>query len=369
MLEIQKFIYNHIDNWEQLLVAPPYNLIIRKDNGFILFKYSTLKSNFNEQIVIEARGIILDEKTFDIVAYSFPKFWNIDEKPSLINWENSIATEKIDGTMIRVWCGHGKWYVSTMNNIDANNAPIDGGKGYYKNFYDLFMAAARNCNFNIENLVPGYCYTFELVSKYNTIVLPYDEPTLYHISTRDMLTLQEIEIDIGIQKPREYRCNNEQDFRELVEKMDKTHEGIVVHDMQYNRVKIKTSSYFLMHHLAHNGKIKTSYALDLIMKNDYDEFLSYFPYYKKAFNELIEQINIWKSILFAIDSETKQLLSIHPDMNRKDYANAIKNCDKKAWRFLAYDNKLLSSWDKYWGDSKKFLHFISVQDDVLEKGD
>ncbi|MBP5785213.1 MAG: hypothetical protein J6W16_06495, partial [Methanobrevibacter sp.] len=65
-LNIQWFIEQHQD-WEKLLSEKPYCLIISREqwNGMnlIMFKYNMINSDFNEPIVKECRGLILDEDT------------------------------------------------------------------------------------------------------------------------------------------------------------------------------------------------------------------------------------------------------------------------------------------------------------------
>ncbi len=56
MLAIQKFIADHPADWADLLSAAPYNLYITEQDGFVLFKYNQISSDFNEQICKEARG-------------------------------------------------------------------------------------------------------------------------------------------------------------------------------------------------------------------------------------------------------------------------------------------------------------------------
>ena len=45
-------------NWRELLVEAPYYLKITEDNGFVMFKYNQISSDFHQQLVREARGII-----------------------------------------------------------------------------------------------------------------------------------------------------------------------------------------------------------------------------------------------------------------------------------------------------------------------
>ena len=74
MLKIQEFILAH-ENWRELLAAAPYNLKISEDDGFVLFKYNQISSDFNEEICKEARGLILDSTdNFKVVRLAFYKF-------------------------------------------------------------------------------------------------------------------------------------------------------------------------------------------------------------------------------------------------------------------------------------------------------
>ena len=85
-LKILKFVKNN-ENWEELLSQDPYNLIITRDNGYIMFKYDQIKSDFSLDIVKEARGIIFREKDFKVVCFPFIKFFNVEEPyADDINW-------------------------------------------------------------------------------------------------------------------------------------------------------------------------------------------------------------------------------------------------------------------------------------------
>ena len=73
----------------------------------------------------------------------------------------------------------------------------------------------------IEKLNPDCTYTFELVSPYNKVVIYYDNPMVYHIGTRYNLNFEEMDIDIGIQKPKSYKLEGQDEYiRFVLEKMD-----------------------------------------------------------------------------------------------------------------------------------------------------
>ena len=293
MLAIQKFIAEHPADWADLLSAAPYNLYITEQDGFVLFKYNQISSDFNEQICKEARGLILDGTDgFKVVRLAFTKFFNIDEPfAAHIDWNTAVATEKIDGSIMSVWYARGQWHISTNGTIDAFKAPI-AGVGRYNNFGELFTSVL---NFDTieKHLNRRYCYTFELVSPYTKVVIDYPETALYLLSIRDMASLQEKTFIpygfcemLGVRFPQEWRLNTEKEYRKIVENMTKGHEGIVVRDAAGQRVKIKTLLYFEMHRARNNGVLTLERAVGLILQNDHHEFLSYFPEYTNYFNSL-----------------------------------------------------------------------------------
>ena len=95
-LELLNIIKNN-KNWEEILTNKPYNLKIKRNNGYILFEYNQIDSDFSLQAVKEARGIIFREKDWKVVCFPFVKFFNVDEiYTDKIDWNNCKVQEKID---------------------------------------------------------------------------------------------------------------------------------------------------------------------------------------------------------------------------------------------------------------------------------
>lgn len=340
MLKIQEFIKAH-DNWEELLSNAPYNLKISWDDDFVLFKYSQIDSDFNEEICREARGLILDARDdFKVVRYAFKKFFNIDEGyADQLDWDTAVATEKIDGSIMSVWYARGKWRLSTNGKIDAFKAELNG-VGPYKTFGDLFESVLPLSTF--ENFNKVRCWTFELVSPYNKIVIDYSETKVYLLSIRDITNLWELPLDgveilgdfLGVATPQRYNLNNEADYRKVVEQMPEGHEGIVVRDATGNRVKIKTLLYFQMHKAKNNGVITLERIVDLILKNDDEEFLSYFIEYRPKFSHIR---NVREKILSRIE-EINTLAKNYSSKKEIALDNSIPNCEKRFY-FNAFDKR------------------------------
>lgn len=347
MLEIVKFIHEHED-WETLLSNAPYNLKISWDDGFVLFKYNQINSDFNEPICLEARGLILDSlDNFKVVRMAFKKFFNLGEGyAAKLDWDTAVATEKIDGSIMSVWYARGKWHLSTNGKIDAFKAELNG-VGPYKTFGDLFESVLPLSKF--KNYNKNRCWTFELVSPYNKVVIDYPETEVYLLSIRDMTTLEELSLDMveafgdanGFILPQRYDLNNEEDYRKVVEQMPEGHEGIVVHDVNGERVKIKTLLYFQMHKAKNNGVITLERIVDLIRANDHHEFLSYFPEYTDLFNHVKQQLDNIEVVLEKVRQDVGEWYHQYgQNAPRKWFAMDYGKNPRAALYFAAYDGKL-----------------------------
>lgn len=362
MLRLVQFIREH-KNWRELLTAPPYCLKITEDEDYILFKYNQISSDFNEKICREARGIILQKGTWRVVRFTFEKFFNLKEpQAAQIDWWNCSASEKIDGSIVSLWYDwtNEKWRVSTNGSLDAYQSELPNPI-YHKTFGELFEDTATQCGLDYSLLNPEYCYTFELVSLENKVVISYPEPALYLLSVRDMETLEEknsyFDIGKGILHPKEYNLNSEEEYRQLIEDMPEGHEGIVVRDGNGNRVKIKTPLYFQLHRQANNGKVSLEHIIDLIRENDTDEFLAYFPEMKSIFEDVrgrLERCNAKIVEVQAYADYWKENIGskFSKEIARKNYASC-NNHELKALYFKAYDGNLREWVDKL--TTKQFI--------------
>jgi hypothetical protein len=370
MLKIQEFILAH-DNWRELLADAPYNLKISEDDGYVLFKYNQIASDFNEEICKEARGLILDtQDNFRVVRYAFKKFFNVDEGfAAHLDWDSAVATEKIDGSIMSVWYARDKWHLSTNGTIDAFKAELNG-VGPYKTFGELFESVLPLSTF--ANYNKHRCWTFELVSPYNKVVIDYPETKVYLLSVRDMDSLEELTLDAvemladanGLTVPERYDLNNEADYRKVVEQMPEGHEGIVVRDANGERVKIKTLLYFEMHRAKNNGVITLERIVSLIRANDHYEFLSYFPEYQSVFDDVKRQIDHSEVVVEKVRQDVAEWKNNNKDVYEQDARMARKwfaqDLGKKGPLYFAeYDGKLANAVDSL--ETKKFISLFKIE--------
>lgn len=315
-LKLIDFIKEHSD-WEVLLSQTPYCLKISRDQKFghnlVMFKYSQEDSDFSNDIVKECRGIILDEDTLEPISVPYFKFFNYGEPNAVeIDWSSAKVLEKIDGSLIKVvkFSDH-DILVSTNGVIDAFKCEINSQvSSPYNNFGELFWAAIRNqmidCGYSLDNTDPvewlanklstKTTYMFELCSKYNKIVVQHKEPKLYFHGWRDNILLNEMPFEICIlidtfDCPLDYNLKSLDECVAAAQAMPWDEEGYVVVDKNFNRVKIKSPAYLMVHRMANNGNMSIRRAIDVYMAGECDEILAYFPEYKSAFDEINKRFN------------------------------------------------------------------------------
>lgn len=371
MLNIQDFILKN-KNWEELLSASPYCLKIKRKDDYIKFNYNQIESDFSNPLVQEARGIIFYEPTWEAVCVPFFKFFNYGESnASKLDWKTARILEKIDGSIISVWFHNGKWHISTNGTIDANDAEIQFSTEGFKTFYDVFFDAARK-SFPIKMfedilartnyyLNTRYTYIFELVSPLTKVVISYPENKLYHIGTRDNISLQECEMNLGVEKPKEYKFSSMEETIEFARKFDKNHEGFVIIDSNYKRNKIKSEVYLSLHRLKGEGAMTNKRALDLISINEQEEFLSVFPEYTTLFRKVEKDLEIFISSF----EEAYKVFKEHKGLPRKEYADKVSQYILKTGKkyisqylFMFYDSGILPN-DFFKGlDSEKMFKIM-----------
>jgi hypothetical protein len=343
MLKTLNYIKTH-ENWKLKLEAPPYNLIIKEEGGLAILSY-TPKSDFNEMICRESRGLVIDAETFEIVNYGFDKFFNYsDPFAAKIDWGTASIQKKIDGSLIKIaYSEKGrcsldgkKILVSTNNCIFAADAPVnklgdnERGDGEISNFEKLFWKAVANAGaarnkpdiLNKTNILPGYTYMFELCSPYNRVVVPHSKIEIYHIGTRDNETLEEVETDIGIQKPEKYGFGTLEECVASVSKLPYNEEGYVAVDKNYNRVKIKSPAYVATHHIISNISDKRIFLL--IRDGQSESFLSQFPEYREMVERVERKVSNFAEYVSEFTRASK-LLEIPPGKDYdKEYAMIVK---------------------------------------------
>lgn len=341
---IGSFCAEHEDYLE-LLAAEPYYIKIKEDGPYIIFNYDQIRSDFNNPIVREARGIIFRKDKWEYpVCWAFNKFGNYGESyvPD-IDWNTAFVSEKVDGSLIKVWWD-GDWNISTNGTIDAFKAELNNVK--FSSFGEYFInTLLRYYNNSTEfycHLDTDYTYMFELVGPYNRVVIPYEEPAIYFIGARDKTTGEEFccsKVVAGalamdcFNRPAQYSLSSLSDCVKAAELKSWDDEGFVVCDAWFNRVKIKSPAYVMAHYARNNNVINRKHLIKVILAGEAEEFLCYAVDYKEELEIVQNLMNAYCKVGDQIAKSCQRLC----DIPKKTYAYWVQTLPK-IYHDLAFRN-------------------------------
>lgn len=364
MLEVIKFIKQHIEDWRELLSGDPYYINIKEDDNYVLLKYSQIDSDFNEIICRECRGLILSKnEDYKPVRLAFYKFFNFSEPfADRIHWRSCKTRMKIDGSMMSAWYHNKEWHLSTSGAIDAWKTPVNNQDDL--TFGDVFEKALKNNNLTWNDLCgvmcEDYCYTFELVSPETRVVIPYKKADIYLIGVRDMRTLDELNIEDtlfhkacpNIKTPKLYDLSNAKACIQAAEHLGYNEEGYVVVDKYFHRVKIKSPQYVAAHRI--KSCLSKKYLIETYLTEKADDIISIFPDLTSQF-DLIKQTfiklkqKIYESVMLinTLNFTSRKDLAIYIVDNFSKYEQSIlfyiiDNPEANLCEYLLKNRK---SWD------------------------
>lgn len=363
------------DNWRELLTEAPYYLKITEDSSFVMFKYNQISSDFNQQIVREARGIIFELSEWkQPVCWAFNKFGNYGESyaPEL-DWSTAFVSEKIDGSLIKVWWDWiGGWHISTNGTIDAYKAELSDirFKSYGDYFEDTLNKYYGSFDDFVENLDVDITYLFELVGPYNRVVIPYEDSKIYFLGARNKfdgkeyyctnLAAKTLSVD-KFDLPTQYPLTSINDCINLAAVFDWEKEGFVAVDAAGNRVKIKSPAYVKAHFARNNNVITRKHLINIVINNEVEEFLCYASDYEAqidAIKTLITNYYIIAEWCIKVCQEAKKL-------PKNEYAALVKTFPEifQGLLFMNYNREVSvreftaswteNKWDEYLTELEK----------------
>lgn len=359
---ICNFIKDNPDDWREKL--DDKLIRIKEEEGLAIFNYVAFggaeTADFSDPVVQEARGIIINTQTMEVVCWPFRKFGNYGEYyTDEIDWATARVQDKVDGSIIKLWWNEEKnsWQFSTNSMINADKSPcaslVTGTYG------DLIRKAENYNDIPFAELDKDNTYIFELVSPENRVVIAYPETMLWHTGTRNRLTGEESDTDIGIRKPAEYPLHSIDECIAAAEALNDPgsevkKEGFVVVDSFRHRVKVKSPAYLGIHRLIGNGNFSRRQVLELIRtidRQDLEGFLESYPgyavyvaYYRYKLLELENRID-------AVTAYTKALYQEYSG-DRRAVAAVIAKHPLGSFGFKELDGRGLSG--REWVEKMSF---------------
>jgi hypothetical protein len=332
-------------------ICEPLGIKYKEQDGKVILSYDQIESSKfkNHPIVVECRGLILFTDNWDVACYPFSRFFNYnepgaDELPKDLG--GCYVLTKLDGSLLSLWWDRvdNTYRVSTRKMMYAEGPVSDLVD---KTFADLFREAAKN-NTNLPFLIgsemlstkANYCY--ELCGPLNRIVTPYKETTITLLTVRDLTNLnelprknvEEVGVTQGVKVVDRVPLTDWETLLNM-EKHESMFEGYVVVKENlagsHSRVKVKNPAYLRISRLVSSHSMRA--FVELVKKNEQDEFLSYYPEYLEQIMKIVD--NLWK-IWYSASEDYKRLCGIE---DRKQFALEAQKCLFPSILFALRDNK------------------------------
>lgn len=283
-----------------------------------------------DEITLLCRGLVVDNKTGDILGLPFKKFFNIEETdftPSFKENDKFECFEKMDGSLILMFFYCDTWVFASRGSFTSDHAIaaknimeyIGYNKFNNKCTYLFELIAPWNRIIvdygNIEKLVllgANYNNSFDNIYNYNEI--PYNE---LKASFNDVNGLEIVK-----------RYENVKSIKGLKEIIGDNQEGFVIKFENGERLKIKSINYFKLNKIIsklNNQNIwqcmKDNISmLEFINDNEIPD--EYYKWIYTIENDIRLNFNKIKNYYMSLyENNYKDII------NQKEFALAIKNIE------------------------------------------
>jgi hypothetical protein len=230
--------------------------------NLVAFDYTALSPK-TEAIVREARGLILEKNTYNLVArsmnaFSFNSDGSFNDIYSSFDWNTAKAYPKYDGCLIILYHYKGEWLTGTRFSVDglcnvASAFKKESDITWSKLFKDCLNFINIDFDAFTETLNKNYSYSFELCSVVNRNIVLYENKFVKLLSIYDNQNNQEVSIheDKTINEqwsqivPYFIPVKDVSDVEHLLSlNQDPTqNEGLVVVDQYYHRLKFRNPNF------------------------------------------------------------------------------------------------------------------------------
>lgn len=311
-----------------------HKIIVNRDGDLVSLKYNQIESPMHLPIVQECRGMVVDVANARVLAHPYNKFWNYSDVPAaVIDWETARVLEKLDGSlMILYWDPNiDEWAVASSgtprgSGTFGSNEAETFGQAFWRTFEALGMRRPTQDH---------VCYMFEFCDTPNRIVVKHEKPRIVLHGARNMATGEECNADdltwFGEQHNWEvvksFPISSIGECLAAADALDPIAcEGFIVVDAQFNRVKIKSPRYVVLHHMKGEATLRRS--IELWQSGESAELLSHFPEMAPQILPVHERLDT-----IAVRAAYGAQVAMATTTSRKEYALAVKD---KPWSSVAF---------------------------------
>lgn len=367
MLLVQQFLLNN--SLANLEIQHGVYASVSKNKRKISLNYDMIEAKDSDFLSQDCRGIILskiDDSEFEtlpgsklnkeaivgntkVVAFGFKRFFNYGQGASAnIDWNdpNLSILEKLDGTLCQLYYDNfqKQWHVATRSVPEADLL-MDNNIYTFRTLFEKALLETAGLSFEeyTSNLNKDITYCFELTSPYNRIVVNYKDCRITLLAARAIIyeinsageswfSFEELDINnietYGVPRVRAYAYNSLNEVLNWVSSLSPLeHEGVVVKDSKFNRIKIKNAAYVA------SSKFKDACTslrnrLEIILLEKDDDVMSFVP--EEIAKELVSLKNKVKKLIHDYDSLYLKI---------KEEADIINKGDKKTFALLCSKHK------------------------------
>jgi len=185
-----------------------------------------------------------------------------------------------------------------------------------------------------EKLNAQFTYCFELTTPYNRIVVNYPHNRVTLLAARDLPSLQEVnprDLQLGVPVVDAHTYTTISELLDWVSSLNPMeHEGVVVRDSNYNRIKVKNAAYVAYNKVRDALGTSERNCLELILAEKDDDVIPMLP------EEIVKN-------LLRIKAGLQVTIKMYDDayLATKAEADATNLGDKKTFALLVAQNKNL----------------------------
>lgn len=294
-----------------------------RDGDLASLKYNQIESPMADPLVQQCRGMVVDAERRRVIAWPYNKFWNHGEALAApIDWATARVLEKLDGSLMILHVRDGIWSVASSGH------PTAGGSfgSDTRTFRDAFWQLASTLEIDTDMLDARATYMLELCDAPNRVVVRHEAPRLVLHGARWLDSgheftpseLHDAGNASGLEVVREFGIGSIGQCLAAAQALDPlAQEGFVLVDAMFNRVKIKSPRYVILHHL--KGEATPRRAIELWQTGETSELLANFPEMAEAIVPIHERLDgIAAQAVMDYRENT-------PSASRKAFAIAVKD--------------------------------------------
>ena len=365
---LTNFIKNNLDCFEEVLVKAPYVVKVKRHSSrpnLLMFKYSQYESDFTNPIVRCCRGSVYDIsppleagadwtiKPYLMPFFKFNNFGELSADP--IDWNSTLYVwDKLDGSLLKLLKepgGNDLWTTNGSFDVDVEvpelyPAQTDENIPPPHTFASLRDYALRGHEEEIKNLPEGWTFMFELTSPYNRIIVPYRETKLTLLGCRDPQGLEHNPqwaaktFGMSFATPQVYPLKSIDEVISYCKSFDSNdHEGVVVQDSNFNRIKVKSDHYRSLFFLKGDGHFSDERIFAAMKQGSIDDALAAWPEIRPRTDEIIAE---WIGFKNSVADLCKKAAAYYQDCREK--TSDPREAKKQYAQFVLGTHKTFSSF-------------------------